>query len=77
MSHKCSKKKKKKWMKELVNNRETFTRLYNNYRIMKLSRINFNVEDEALVENAFNIITDEFELWGFKKFVKEYNIEVV
>ena len=44
---------------------------------MKLSRINFNVEDEALVENAFNIITDEFELWGFKKFVKEYNIEVV
>jgi len=77
MSHKCTKKSHEKWMKELVNNRETFTRLYNNYRIMKLSKINFNIEDEALVENAFNIITDEFELWGFKKFVKEYNIEVI
>lgn len=74
LSHKCSKKSHEKWMKQLTTDRDIFIQLYNNYRIMKLNPIPIEVEDEPLVENAFNIITDEFELWGFKKFVKEYNL---
>lgn len=74
LEHRITKKSHEKWLNQIVNDRETFTKLYNNYRIMKLSKISFNVEDEALVDNAFNIITEEFELWGFRKFVKEYNL---
>lgn len=72
-NHKFSKKSHEKWIKEIVNNRENFIKLFNNYRIMKLSKIPFIVEDEALVENAFYNIIKEYELWGFQKFVKEYN----
>lgn len=74
INHKCSKKSHEKWMNELVNSRDTFTKLYNNYRIMKLSKVSFNIEDETLADNAFYKITEEFELWGFRKFVREYNL---
>lgn len=63
MEHKCSKKSHERWINMIIKDREVFTKLYNNYRIMKLSKISFNVEDEALVEDAFNIITEQYELW--------------
>lgn len=77
LNHKCSKKSHEKWMNMLVsteNNAEVFTNLYNNFRIMKLNKIPINIENEALVDEAFNIITEKYELWGFRKFVKEYNM---
>ena len=73
LEHRITKKSHEKWLHSLVNNRENFIKLFNNYRIMKLSQIPFTVEDEALVENAFYNITKEYELYGFQKFVKEYN----
>lgn len=73
LDHKITKKSHERWMNMLTNDREVFTKLYNNYRIMKLAKVDINIEDEALVSDAFYRITDEFELWGFRKFVKEYN----
>lgn len=73
LENRITKKSHEKWLNQIVNDREVFTKLYNNYRIMKLSPIDFEVEDEALTEDAFYKITEEFELWGFRKFVKEYN----
>ena len=76
MDHKCSKKSHEKWINQLLsdeNNAITFVKLYNNFRIMKLEKIPVYVENEALVDDAFYKITETYELWGFRKFVKEYN----
>ena len=73
LNHVCSKKSHEKWIDIIKNDKDTFVKLYTNYKIMKLSKISINVEDEALVEDAFDIIVNTYELWGFKKFVREYN----
>ena len=56
-----------------LKDKNTFTKLFNNFKVMRLIEIPVYEEDEALVDNAFNIITEIYELWSFRKFVREYN----
>ena len=72
-SHICSKSSHSKWMDMLSKDRDTFIKLMNNFIIMKLDEVPINIEDEALVDDAFNIITEKYELWGFRKFVNNFN----
>lgn len=72
LKHNITKKSHEKWLSELKD-KNTFTKLFNNFKVMRLIEIPVYEEDEALVDNAFNIITEKYELWSFRKFVREYN----
>ena len=72
LKHNITKKSHEKWLNELKD-KNTFTKLFNNFKVMRLIEIPVYEEDEALVDNAFNIITEKYELWSFRKFVREYN----
>lgn len=77
LKHKCSKKSHEKWMNMLISDRDIFTKLYTNYKIMKLSEVDFSIEKEDSSANAFNKITELYELWGFRKFVYKWNSEQI
>ena len=47
----------------LISDRDIFTKLYTNYKIMKLSEVDFSIEKEDSSANAFNKITELYELW--------------
>lgn len=72
LKHNITKKSHEKWLSELKD-KNTFTKLFNNFKVMRLVEIPVHEEDKALVDNAFNIITERYELWSFRKFVREYN----
>lgn len=77
MNHKCSKKSHEKWINMLVTNKDIFINLYNNFNIMQLFEINFNIEEEKIDKDAFYNITKTYELWSFRKFVEKYNSEQI
>lgn len=77
MNHKCSKKSHERWMDMLKQDKKVFIQLYNNFNIMQLSEVDFNIENETVNVNAFNKIIETYELWGFRKFVDKYNLEQI
>lgn len=66
-NYQIKKKSHEKWIKELINN---WTNFLDNYNIMKLNKIPFNVLDKS-DKNSYIKVCKDYDLFQFSKYINE------